>query len=291
MFKQVSEFVSNRRNLAIIGGVSAVGVGSYVWKSRRDSSSISPSVQPQGSPSTFETRMLAMGSRLLQSKDALKGFDLYLLGFHPMKSNPCHQMEAHHYCKQVNEDFTQCLLFDANTSDANLIGIEYIISERLFEGLTNEEKAYWHPHNYEIMSGMLKTPGLPETVELEVMKKELNSYGKTFHTWRAKCFEGDAPYIDTLPLGPAIHAWSFNHHHEIKPEILSDSDRFFSVNTDDKSKRREKVLLKHCRPQEGVEAITPLYRNARALRAIPGVKDKHVAESRDKGRDQAEYRQ
>jgi hypothetical protein len=34
-------------------------------------------------------------------------------------------MEAHQFCKQVNEDFAQCVLFDGNTSAANLNGIEY----------------------------------------------------------------------------------------------------------------------------------------------------------------------
>ncbi len=37
-------------------------------------------------------------------------------------------MEAHHYCRVVNDDLLQCVLFDGNTRDANLIGIEYIIS-------------------------------------------------------------------------------------------------------------------------------------------------------------------
>jgi len=50
--------------------------------------------------------------------------------FHPMKQEPAHQMEAHHFCKQVNEDFAQCVLFDGNTSAANMTGVEYIISEK-----------------------------------------------------------------------------------------------------------------------------------------------------------------
>jgi hypothetical protein len=37
--------------------------------------------------------------------------------------------------------------FDGNTRNANLTGIEYIISERLFEQLPRDERPYWHPHN------------------------------------------------------------------------------------------------------------------------------------------------
>jgi hypothetical protein len=36
-------------------------------------------------------------------------------------------MEAHHYCKVVNDDLLQCLIFDGNSSNANLIGTEHII--------------------------------------------------------------------------------------------------------------------------------------------------------------------
>jgi hypothetical protein len=43
-------------------------------------------------------------------------------------------------------------------ADANLIGIEYILSERLFETLPDDEKPSWHPHNYEILSGQLAAP-------------------------------------------------------------------------------------------------------------------------------------
>jgi hypothetical protein len=56
----------------------------------------------------------------------------------------------------------QCVLFDGNTKDVNLIGIEYIVSGRLLDQMPQEEKSYWHPHNFELLSGQLVAPGLPE---------------------------------------------------------------------------------------------------------------------------------
>jgi hypothetical protein len=106
---------------------------------------IQPETAPPGESKSAKTKMLEAGARLLQSNDPLKRFDIYLVGFHPMKDHPEKQMEAHHYCHQVNEDFAQCALFDGNTRDANLNGIEYIISEKLFATLPEEEKKYWHP--------------------------------------------------------------------------------------------------------------------------------------------------
>ena len=36
---------------------------------------------------------------------------------------------------------------------ARLIGVEYIITEKLFRTLDDEEKKLWHSHKYEIESG------------------------------------------------------------------------------------------------------------------------------------------
>ena len=58
----------------------------------------------------------------------------------------------------MNQDFAQCALFDGNGRDARLNGVEYIISEKLFETLPHEERQYWHPHNAEILSGQLVAP-------------------------------------------------------------------------------------------------------------------------------------
>jgi hypothetical protein len=113
------------------------------------------------------------------------------------------QVEAHHFCKQVNEDFMQCAIYDGNTKDSNLVGIEYIVSERQFEGLPEEEKKYWHPHNGEILSGQLVAPGLPAVAERELMRQKVNSYGKTWHLWHTR--HGTQPG-DPLPFGEPLLA-------------------------------------------------------------------------------------
>ena len=145
-----------------------------------------PATQPLGEAPTAKTSVLEAGATALQRDAPPDALDIYLVGFHPIKKNPHHQTEAHHFCRQVNQDFAQCALFDGNTAQANLTGIEYIISERLFATLPRAEKQYWHPHNGEILSGQLVAPGLPETADHELMKAKMNSYGKTWHTWNTE---------------------------------------------------------------------------------------------------------
>jgi hypothetical protein len=197
--------------------------------------------------------------------------DVYLVGFHPMKEDPGHQMEAHHFCRQVNEDFAQCALFDGNTRDANLNGIEYIISEKLFETLPQEERPYWHPHNFEILSGELVAPGIPDPAEKELMRKKMNSYGKTWHVWNTGT---PSMAADKLPLGKAMLAWSFNREGEIEPGLVEQRDRRMGI--DSAAKRQEREELRSlARPQEGVDALNGKF--PRPTSPIPGVADKRSA--------------
>ena len=78
--------------------------------------------EPPGADKSAKTRVLEVGAQALQSNTPVAAMDIYLNGFHPMKAQPEHQMEAHHFCRQVNEDFAQCALFDGNGRDANLTG-------------------------------------------------------------------------------------------------------------------------------------------------------------------------
>lgn len=222
---------------------------------------------PPGDNKTTTTQVLEGGAALLQSNTPLKDFDIYLVGFHPMKDDPENQMEAHHYCHQVNQDFAQCVLFDGNTKNANMTGVEYIISEKLFATLPQEERQYWHPHNGEILSGQLIAPGIPKVAEHRLMKDKMNSYGKTWHVWHTG---GPGEQGATLPLGPPMLAWSFNRDGEAKPELVSERDKKLNVNTDEIRQSRQD-LQADARPQNGVDALNGKFK--RPSQPIPGVTD------------------
>lgn len=225
-----------------------------------------PAVAPPGATPTAATRTLEAGARALQGTAPLRDMDIHIVGFHPMKDDPSMQMEAHHYCRQVNEDFAQCALFDGDTVQANLTGIEYIISERVFAQLPEDERAYWHPHNGEILSGQLLAPGLPEVAERALMRQKINSYGKTWHTWHSR--HGTEPG-DALPLGPAALAWSFNRDGEVDPALLADRDRRTGIDSAQRRQAREDLrALAH--PQAGIDTLQHHFPDATP---IPGVRD------------------
>ena len=211
---------------------------------------VRPATQVSGEPKTGETSTLETGAKMLQTAAPVKQFDVYLVGFHPLKDDPAVQVEAHHFCSQMNEDFAQCALFDGNTKSAHLTGIEYIISEKLFNRLPAAEKQFWHPHNYEILSGELVAPGLPETAEKLFMKQKMNSYGKTWHVWMT----GTDGKGDALPMGPAQLAWSFNHDGELRPDMLNQRDRKMNIDTTKKRQERQD-LASAAHHQQGVDAL------------------------------------
>ena len=225
---------------------------------------------PPGADKSATTRTLEAGAKVLQRTSPLGPMDIHLVGFHPMKDHPDKQVVAHHYCHQVNEDFAQCVLFDGDGRGANLNGIEYIVSERLFETLPAGERAFWHPHNGEILSGQLVAPGIPEVAEKALMKQKMNSYGKTWHLWdTGPTGQGG----DKLPLGPPMLAWSFNRDGEVQPELIAQRDRSLRIDSADKRRRRAD-LQPLARPQSGVDDLKAAFPNAQP---IPGVVDRKAA--------------
>lgn len=227
-------------------------------------------VRPAGNGKGAWLAALEQGANLLQDTTPLKGFDVYVVGFHCPKNQPDEQMEAHHYCRVVNDDLLQCVLFDGNTRQANLIGIEYIASEKLFATLPEPEKAYWHPHNFELLSGQLVAPGLPDMAEKAFFKLLMNSYGKTWHTWHTGRHDG--PPGHTMPLGDPTLMWSFNREGECEESLKRNRDHAMNLDTARKHDERQAFLdLAH--PQCRVDAMKEQFTGTTP---IPGVVDVHA---------------
>jgi hypothetical protein len=226
---------------------------------------------PDGDDKGLWLSVLEQGANVLQSATPLKHFDVYVCGFHPARDDPSMQMEAHHYCRVVNDDFIQAALFDGNTAHANLIGIEYIVSEKLFDSLPEEEKGYWHPHNYEVLSGSLVAPGLPAAAEKALMKRLLNSYGKTWHTWHTG--RHDIGGGHTLPLGEPMLMWSFNRDGESDPRLEADRERAMGLDTA-KTRAQRQSLTDMAHPQRGVDLLADAFTGTTPLE---GVRDSREA--------------
>jgi hypothetical protein len=199
----------------------------------------------------------------------LEQFSIHVVGLHCERHDPAMQMEAFHYCEQLSPDLLQCALFDRDAPDARLIGIEYIISEAFFDGLPTEERDYWHPHNYEILSGTLVAPDLTDEQEHAMFRMLMNSYGKTWHVWHTGMAHEGAG--EGLPLGRPMLMWSFNRDGEVDSELAEHMADHLGLDLQHKrAMRQDLVALAH--PQQGVDALQGAFPQAEAA-PPPGVED------------------
>jgi hypothetical protein len=191
-------------------------------------------VEAPGREKDGKSRTLEIGADLLQSKSPLKGINTYLNGFHFYNGNINAQMEAHHYVSQLNEDVHQAIIYDGDGEDAKIMGIEYIISEKLFKQLDAEEKKLWHSHHYEVKSGALVAPGIPESVEHELMEKLVSTYGKTIHTWHTD-------QERELPIGSPMIMMAFTKDGQLDDSLRAGRDKRLHVLTSEKKAQRADI--------------------------------------------------
>jgi hypothetical protein len=165
-----------------------------------------------------------------------------------MAHDPSKQMVAHHLCQPLTPDLIQCVLYDSNQPGAKLTGIEYIIPGKRFDQLPAQEKQYWHPHNFEILSGTLVGPELPD--DMQLLAGNIDSYGKTFHTWMTGTMVGDA---QDFPYGEPMLAWSLNKEGQLASQ-LKDAYKQMGFDIEAIQKARQSYVTR-TQPQCGVNAL------------------------------------
>ncbi|KAF1834670.1 DUF1264-domain-containing protein [Decorospora gaudefroyi] len=156
-----------------------------------------------GEPEGTYNKALETGAGMTQNFAPVKRICAHLNAFHAYADEPKRSaVEANHYCAHLNDEVRQCILYDSPEPPARIIGIEYMISAKLFHTLDAEEQKLWHSHVFEVKSGMLIMPrprGVPEAAwelaENREMEEVVELYGKIYHLWQTD--RGDK-----LPLGP-----------------------------------------------------------------------------------------
>lgn len=177
-----------------------------------------------------------MSADAMQAKRPVDAMSAFLNGFHFYADDMGRQVEANHFCTHLTEDFHQCVIYDSDRADAKLIGIEYIVSEKLFRSLPAEEKRLWHSHHYEVKSGELIAPGVPEAAGHILMKDLVTTYGKTWHTWQVDRYQNFPMGIPQLMMG-------FVKDGQVDPRMLEDRDRRFEASTSTLRKDRADIAL------------------------------------------------
>jgi hypothetical protein len=188
-----------------------------------------------GKGHSIKHRALDLAASIMQPKYPIEAISTFLNGFHFYADDMGRQVEAHHFCIHLQHDLHQCIIFDSNQPGARLIGIEYIVSEERFRQLPDDEKRLWHSHHYEVKSGELVAPGIPELAERAYFRDLVSTYGKTFHTWQVD--RDDFPYgIPQLMMG-------FTQDGQIDENLVENRDRRFGVSWQQRRERRANIQM------------------------------------------------
>ncbi|KAK2988687.1 hypothetical protein RJ640_012723 [Escallonia rubra] len=181
---------------------------------------------PPGKPMTVGQQVLDKGAQLMQSLKPIKQMKQHVCTFASYSHDMSRQIETHHFVTRINQDFLQCAVYDSDESNARLIGVEYIVSGRLFETLEPEEQKLWHSHAYEITSGLWVNPRVPEMIQKPELKDLAQTYGKFWCTWQVD--RGDklplgAPALMMSPQGVNLGI--------VKPELVERRDAKYKIST------------------------------------------------------------
>lgn len=104
---------------------------------------------------------------------------------------------AHHYCKQVRGGMFECQLYDSDSKDARLVGVETVVDTKTWQGFDSVENKNWHYHKVEIPKVNAKLPDLSSVEAAKVVKTLEETYGKIYLLWD--------PAKSDLPIGsPSI---------------------------------------------------------------------------------------
>ncbi|KAE8647728.1 oil body-associated protein 2C [Cucumis sativus] len=182
--------------------------------------------QPPGGRVSVAQEMLGKGASILQSHNPLKQISHHACSFALYAHDLSRQIETHHYVSRLNQDFLQCAVYDSDTSHAHLIGIEYIVSDRIFETLSPDEQKLWHSHAYEVKSGLMVHPRVPEMVVKPELENLAKTYGKFWCTWQVD--RGDklpmgAPALMMSPQATGVGM--------VREELLQKRDEYYNIST------------------------------------------------------------
>lgn len=163
-------------------------------------------------------------------------YKMHICAFHIAKDDPKVIVETQHYCMGLRDDLFQCLLFETTAPGVKpkLLGVEYVISNALYQTLSPDEKQLWHPHDFEVRQGLLALIDVSKEVDEKTMKLLVNTWGKTWHTW-------PDPNTD-LPLGTPRLMWSALKEGAVPASLIKARDQRWNINTAQLKKDRAQYL-------------------------------------------------
>jgi hypothetical protein len=188
-----------------------------------------------GDRERVKTRVGEGMSSVIQSFTPLKSFDTHISSIKHYGNNFRRQVQVHEYIMHVNEDMMQALIMDSDRSDAKLMGVEYIISEKLYKQLPEEEKKLWYSKGFEMKSGAMVAPRMPLPMEHKLMSDLAPTYAKSVSLWQVD--------KDRLPLGVPQFLIAPAKEGMLNLDLLRQRDSELGIDTEAERKNRVDIQI------------------------------------------------
>jgi len=164
----------------------------------------------------------------------ISDFSISMSDIHFYAGNLKHQYIAIHYCAHINEDFVQCVLFNAEDKDQHIIGTEFVVTKKLFEALPEEEKPLWHSHVYEVKSGLLVMLNMSPDEEQKNYDWLIGTYGKVVDVWN----DGKK-----MPTGAPQLANALANDEQVDWDMADKQDKVLGLKTTHKERRKLREFM------------------------------------------------
>jgi len=112
------------------------------------------------------------------------GFNIHIIAPHRHEDGTVHG-PYHHYCKAIDPDIMQCMIFMSTAPNAELIEIEYFIAQKLVrKNVTLEQwNRHYHDHKAEIASGRVQVLDVSPAKAKQMAQAAARTDGIIFHLW------------------------------------------------------------------------------------------------------------
>lgn len=133
----------------------------------------------------------------------LKGYTIHVTAPHIMDGEVIGPF--HHYCKPINADIIQCILFESTDENARMTEVEYMVSKKLARSVIPEwsHQQNWHDHKQEIETGRVAILNPTDAkAQQDLANYVSDTDGIIFHLW---------PEGAPIPDGSVMIAQSVGH--------------------------------------------------------------------------------
>lgn len=141
----------------------------------------------------------------------LEGYTIHVSAPHMMNGEVIGPF--HHYCKPINADIIQCILFESTDANARMTEVEYMVSKKLARSVIPKwsHQLNWHDHKQEIETGrvVIHTPSDPKE-QAKLAEYVSKTDGIIFHLW---------PDGAPIPDGSVMIAQSVGHWEAIHGKV------------------------------------------------------------------------